>query len=82
VRLLGAHRHRRWLPFAIPLFFAAVALTVNIRLAARNTARAMESDIRELHRILEAEIAAGDREATSSDPHTPAPPFHDDRPGR
>jgi len=82
MRLLGAHRRRRWLPFAIPLFFIAVALTVNIRLAARNAARATEADIRELHRILEAEIAAGDREAASSGRRAPAPPFHDDRSGR
>jgi Kef-type K+ transport system membrane component KefB len=82
VRLLGAHRHRRWLPFAIPLFFVAVALTVNIRLAARNSARSLEPDIRELHRVLEAEIAASGREAAPSGPRAPAPPFHDDRPGR
>ncbi len=59
VRLLGAHRHRRWLPFIIPLCFAVVALAVNTRLAARNTTRAAQPDIRELHRLLDSQTSGG-----------------------
>jgi len=73
-RLLGAHRRRRWLPFLIPLCFVVVALTVNMRLAARNTARAAAPDIRELHRILDAEIAGGGSGATVPDGRSPSLP--------
>ena len=74
VRLLGAHRRRRWLPFLIPLCFVVIALSVNMRLTARNTARAAEPDIRELHRILDAEIAGGGSGAIVPDGRSPSLP--------
>jgi len=73
MRLLDAHRHRRWLPFVIPLCFAVVSLTVNDRLAARASVRAGHPDIQRLHHLLDAEIASGhdDGAAPGSRPHPP-----------
>ena len=81
-RLLDAHRHRRWLPFVIPLCFAVVAMTVNSRLAGRTSTLAASPEIRRLHRLLDAELAPVDHDGAVSGSPAPIIPPREDPTGR
>lgn len=46
--LLNVHRRRRLVPFAVPLIFVAVALSLNVRLDGRNREKAASAALQEI----------------------------------